>query len=81
MMPIRESDTENRIEERAERWLGSVSKEQKQIILAWSQEWVNTNSSWRQYQNNTYQELTTLMAKKSDLAYCSADYHEVAFKQ
>ncbi|MEZ8929901.1 MULTISPECIES: DUF6279 family lipoprotein [unclassified Vibrio] len=57
----------SRIEERAERWLGSVSKEQKQIILAWSKEWVNTNSSWRQYQNNTYQELTTLMAKKSDL--------------
>ncbi|CAK1902949.1 DUF6279 family lipoprotein [Vibrio crassostreae] len=57
----------NRIEERLERWLGSVSKEQKQIIFTWSQEWVNTNDSWRQYQNNTYQDLTTLMEKKSDL--------------
>ncbi|MDL5027480.1 DUF6279 family lipoprotein [Vibrio sp. TMPB1044] len=57
----------NRIEERLERWLGSVSKEQKQIIFTWSQEWVNTNDSWRQYQNNTYQDLTTLMGKKSDL--------------
>ncbi|MDD1830240.1 DUF6279 family lipoprotein, partial [Photobacterium sp. ZSDE20] len=57
----------NRIEERLERWLGSVSKEQKQIIYTWSQEWVNTNDSWRQYQNNTYQDLTTLMEKKSDL--------------
>ncbi|MEZ8291756.1 MULTISPECIES: DUF6279 family lipoprotein [Vibrio] len=57
----------NRIEERAERWLGSVSKEQKKIIFAWSQEWVNTNDNWRQYQNNTYQDLSTLMEKKSDL--------------
>ncbi|CAK2038366.1 DNA polymerase III subunit alpha [Vibrio crassostreae] len=57
----------NRIEERLERWLGSVSKEQKQIIYTWSQEWVNTNDNWRQYQNNTYQDLTTLIEKKSDL--------------
>ncbi|UPR59740.1 DNA polymerase III subunit alpha [Vibrio sp. ED004] len=57
----------NRIEERLERWLGSVSKEQKQIIYTWSLEWVNTNDNWRQYQNNTYQDLTTLMEKKSDL--------------
>ena len=57
----------NRIEERLERWLGSVSKEQKQIIYTWSQEWVNTNDNWRQYQNNTYQDLTTLMQKKTDL--------------
>ncbi|MEZ8723753.1 DUF6279 family lipoprotein [Vibrio pomeroyi] len=57
----------NRIEERLERWLGSVSKEQKEIIFTWSQEWVNTNDSWRQYQNNTYQDLKTLMEKKSDL--------------
>lgn len=57
----------NRIEERLERWLGSVSKEQKQIIYTWSQEWVNTNDNWRQYQNNTYQDLTTLMEKKADL--------------
>ncbi|CAK2705863.1 DNA polymerase III subunit alpha [Vibrio crassostreae] len=57
----------NRIEERLERWLGSVSKEQKQIIYTWSQKWVNTNDNWRQYQNNTYQDLTTLMEKKSDL--------------
>lgn len=57
----------NRIEERLERWLGSVSKEQKQIIYTWSQEWVNTNDNWRQYQNNTYQDLKTLMEKKSDL--------------
>lgn len=57
----------NRIEERLERWLGSVSKEQKQIIYTWSLEWVNTNDNWRQYQNNTYQVLTTLMEKKSDL--------------
>ncbi|WP_373954127.1 DUF6279 family lipoprotein [Vibrio pomeroyi] len=57
----------NRIEERLERWLGSVSKEQKQIIYTWSQEWVNTNDNWRQYQNNTYQDFTTLMEKKSDL--------------
>ena len=57
----------NRIEERLERWLGSVSKQQKQIIYTWSQEWVNTNDNWRQYQNNTYQDLTTLMEKKSDL--------------
>ncbi len=56
-----------RIEERLERWLGSVSKEQQQIIVAWSQEWVNTNASWREYQNNTYQDLTILMEKKSDL--------------
>ncbi len=57
----------NRIEERLERWLGSVSNEQKQIIYTWSQEWINTNDNWRQYQNNTYQDLTTLMEKKSDL--------------
>ncbi|MFS1917900.1 MULTISPECIES: DUF6279 family lipoprotein [unclassified Vibrio] len=57
----------NRIEERLERWLGSVSKEQKQIIYTWSQEWINTNDNWRQYQNNTYQDLTTLMEKKADL--------------
>ncbi|PTO98197.1 DNA polymerase III subunit alpha [Vibrio sp. 10N.286.48.B8] len=57
----------NRIEERLERWLGSVSKQQKQIIYTWSQEWVNTNASWREYQNNTYQDLTILMEKKSDL--------------
>ena len=57
----------NRIEERLERWLGSVSKQQKQIIYTWSQEWVNTNDNWRQYQNNTYQDLTTLMQKKTDL--------------
>ena len=56
-----------RIEERLERWLGSVSKEQKQIIATWSQEWINTNDSWREYQNNTYQDLTLLMEKKSDL--------------
>ena len=57
----------SRIEDRLERWLGSVSKEQKTIILTWSQEWVNTNDSWRQYQNNTYRDLTTLMQKKTDL--------------
>ncbi|TCW18596.1 DUF6279 family lipoprotein [Vibrio crassostreae] len=57
----------NRIEERLERWLGSVSKQQKQIIYIWSQEWINTNASWREYQNNTYQDLTILMEKKSDL--------------
>ncbi|MFM2643107.1 DUF6279 family lipoprotein [Vibrio chagasii] len=56
-----------RIEERLERWLGSVSKEQQQIIMTWSQEWINTNASWREYQNNTYQDLTLLMEKKSDL--------------
>ncbi|CAH6842064.1 DNA polymerase III subunit alpha [Vibrio chagasii] len=56
-----------RIEERLERWLGSVSKEQQQIIVAWSQEWINTNNSWREYQDNTYQDLTLLMEKKSDL--------------
>ncbi|MFM2607207.1 DUF6279 family lipoprotein [Vibrio chagasii] len=56
-----------RIEERLERWLGSVSKEQQQIIVTWSQEWINTNASWREYQNNTYQDLTLLMEKKSDL--------------
>ncbi|CAH7227069.1 DNA polymerase III subunit alpha [Vibrio chagasii] len=56
-----------RIEERLERWLGSVSKEQQQIIVTWSQEWINTNNSWREYQNNTYQDLTLLMEKKSDL--------------
>ena len=56
-----------RIEERLERWLGSVSKEQKQIIVTWSQEWINTNDSWREYQNNTYQDLTLLMEEKSDL--------------
>ncbi|CAH7341676.1 DNA polymerase III subunit alpha [Vibrio chagasii] len=56
-----------RIEERLERWLGSVSKEQQQIIVDWSQEWINTNNSWREYQNNTYQDLTLLMEKKSDL--------------
>ncbi|EDK30844.1 hypothetical protein VSWAT3_12267 [Vibrionales bacterium SWAT-3] len=56
-----------RIEERLERWLGSVSKEQQQIIMTWSQEWINTNNSWREYQNNTYQDLTLLMEKKSDL--------------
>ena len=56
-----------RIEERLERWLGSVSKEQRQIIVTWSQEWTNTNDSWREYQNNTYQDLTLLMEKKSDL--------------
>ncbi|MEZ9175943.1 DUF6279 family lipoprotein [Vibrio kanaloae] len=57
----------SRIEERLERWLGSVSKEQQQIILTWSQEWINTNDSWRQYQNNTYQDLSILMKKKTDL--------------
>lgn len=57
----------DRIEERLERWLGSISKEQKQIIVTWSQEWINTNNSWREYQNNTYQDLTLLMEKKSDL--------------
>ena len=57
----------SRIEDRLERWLGTVSKEQKQIISTWSQEWVNTNDNWRQYQNNTYQDLTTLMQKKTDL--------------
>ncbi|NAZ71210.1 DUF6279 family lipoprotein [Vibrio toranzoniae] len=57
----------SRIEERLERWLGSVSKEQQQIISTWSQEWINTNDSWRQYQNNTYQDLSTLMQKKTDL--------------
>ncbi|WP_135382417.1 DUF6279 family lipoprotein [Vibrio tasmaniensis] len=57
----------SRIEDRVERWLGSVSKEQKQIISTWSQEWVNTNDNWRQYQNNTYQDLSTLIEKKSDL--------------
>ena len=57
----------DRIEERLERWLGSISKEQKQIIVTWSQEWINTNDSWREYQNNTYQELTLLMEEKSDL--------------
>ena len=57
----------DRIEERLERWLGSISKEQKQIIVTWSQEWINTNDSWREYQNNTYQDLTLLMEKKSDL--------------
>ncbi|MGI9886697.1 DUF6279 family lipoprotein [Vibrio chagasii] len=57
----------DRIEERLERWLGSISKEQKQIIVTWSQEWTNTNGSWREYQNNTYQDLTLLMEKKSDL--------------
>ncbi|WP_434567507.1 DUF6279 family lipoprotein [Vibrio chagasii] len=57
----------DRIEERLERWLGSVSKEQKQIIVTWSQDWINTNDSWREYQNNTYQDLTLLMEKKSDL--------------
>lgn len=57
----------DRIEERLERWLGSVSKEQKQIIATWSQEWINTNDNWREYQNNTYQDLTLLMEKKSDL--------------
>ncbi|ARP40721.1 DUF6279 family lipoprotein [Vibrio syngnathi] len=57
----------SRIEDRLERWLGSVSEEQKQILLDWSQEWVNTNDNWRQYQNNTYQDLSTLMEKKSDL--------------
>ena len=56
-----------RIEERLERWLGSVSKEQQQIIVTWSQEWINTNDNWREYQNNTYQDLTLLMQKKSDL--------------
>ena len=56
-----------RIEERLERWLGSVSKEQKQIIMTWSQEWINTNDNWREYQNNTYQDLTLLMEKKSDV--------------
>ena len=56
-----------RIEERLERWLGSVSKEQKQIIATWSQEWINTNDNWREYQNNIYQDLTLLMEKKSDL--------------
>ncbi|MFV8461989.1 DUF6279 family lipoprotein [Vibrio campbellii] len=57
----------DRIEERLERWLGSISKEQKQIIVTWSQEWINTNDSWREYQNNTYQDLSLLMEKKSDL--------------
>lgn len=57
----------DRIEERLERWLGSISKEQKQIIVTWSQEWINTNDSWREYQNITYQDLTLLMEKKSDL--------------
>ncbi len=57
----------SRIEDRLERWLGTVSKEQKQIISTWSQEWVNTNDNWRQYQNNTYQDLTTLMQKNTDL--------------
>ena len=57
----------SRIEDRLERWLGSVSKEQQQIISTWSQEWINTNDSWRQYQNNTYQDLSTLMQKKTDL--------------
>ncbi|MEZ8061181.1 MULTISPECIES: DUF6279 family lipoprotein [Vibrio] len=57
----------SRIEERLERWLGSVSKEQQQIILTWSQEWINTNDSWRKYQNNTYQDLSILMKKKTDL--------------
>ena len=57
----------DRIEERLERWLGSVSKEQKQIIATWSQEWINTNDNWREYQNNIYQDLTLLMEKKSDL--------------
>ena len=57
----------DRIEERLERWLGSISKEQKKIIVTWSQEWTNTNGSWREYQNNTYQDLTLLMEKKSDL--------------
>ncbi|MEZ9443005.1 DUF6279 family lipoprotein [Vibrio sp. 10N.222.54.F12] len=57
----------SRIEDRLERWLGTVSKEQKKIILAWSQKWVNTNDNWRQYQNNTYQDLSTLIEKKSDL--------------
>lgn len=57
----------SRIEERLERWLGSLSKEQQQIISTWSQEWINTNDSWRQYQNNTYQDLSTLMQKKTDL--------------
>ena len=56
-----------RIEERLERWLGSVSKEQKQIIATWSQEWINTNDNWREYQNNIYEDLTLLMEKKSDL--------------
>ena len=56
-----------RIEERLERWLGSVSKEQKQIIATWSHEWINTNDNWREYQNNIYQDLTLLMEKKSDL--------------
>ncbi|MCG9552780.1 DUF6279 family lipoprotein [Vibrio sp. Isolate31] len=56
-----------RIEDRLERWFGAVSKEQKQTIVTWSQEWINTNNSWREYQNNTYQDLTLLMEKKSDL--------------
>ncbi|MFB9142111.1 DUF6279 family lipoprotein [Vibrio artabrorum] len=57
----------SRIEARLERWLGSVSKEQKQIIFVWSQAWVNTNENWRQYQNAIYQDISTLMEKKADL--------------
>ncbi|MFA0195079.1 DUF6279 family lipoprotein [Vibrio artabrorum] len=57
----------SRIEARLERWLGSISKEQKQIIFVWSQAWVNTNENWRQYQNAIYQDISTLMEKKADL--------------
>ncbi|WP_159650515.1 DUF6279 family lipoprotein [Vibrio atypicus] len=68
-----------KIAENVDDWLGSVTKEQKQLIKLWSQELSVTSLDWIQHQTKMRVEMNSLFMKRFDIARFEPHFEQLMF--
>ncbi|WP_394143120.1 DUF6279 family lipoprotein [Vibrio atypicus] len=68
-----------KIAENVDDWLGSVTKEQKQLIKLWSQELSVTSLDWIQHQTKMRVEMNSLLMKRFDIARFEPHFEQLMF--
>lgn len=68
-----------KIAENVDDWLGSVTKEQKQLIKLWSQELSVTSLDWIQHQTKMRVEMNALLTKRFDIAHFEPHFEQLMF--
>lgn len=66
-----------KIDENLDRWIGSVSHEQQDIVDRWVQDLHITSDEWFEYQQGIYNETQTLLQRKEDRAYFQPQFRRM----
>ncbi|MBD1557709.1 hypothetical protein HC752_12275 [Vibrio sp. S9_S30] len=65
---------QERMEDNLDRWLGTLSKEQKAIIKSWSEKVKITNVDWAAHNDKMYKEIETLLNRRDEVQYFQSTF-------